>query len=189
MGSVSLTSPSRLSAVAPPDFRVCSKRAREGASPFVRPKRYVATEEKKQMPVRTSTAEWKGTIQDGNGHMVVGKGAYDGPYSFASRFEDGTGTNPEELIAAAHAGCFSMALSGALTRAGTPPTSIATTAKVHIERGDAGFDITEIELDTVGEVPGIDADAFQKAADGAKVGCPVSKALKAVKITLKATLT
>jgi len=140
------------------------------------------------MPVRTSTAEWKGSIQEGSGHMVVGKGAYDGPFSFASRFEDGTGTNPEELIAAAHAGCFSMALSGALTRAGTPPTSIATTAKVHIERGEAGFDITEIELDTVGEVPGIDAEAFQKAADGAKVGCPVSKALKAVKITLKTTL-
>ncbi len=140
------------------------------------------------MPVRSSTAEWKGSIQEGNGHMVVGKGAYDGPYSCASRGEGGAGTNPEELIAAAHAGCFSMALSGALTRAGTPPTSIQTTAKVHIERGEAGFDITKIELDTVGAVPGIDADAFQKAADGAKVGCPVSKALKAVEITLNATL-
>ena len=140
------------------------------------------------MPVRSSTAEWKGTLPEGSGHMVVGKGAYDGAYSFASRFEDGAGTNPEELIAAAHAGCFSMALSGGLTRAGTPPNSIATTAKVHIEKGDAGFDITRIELDTVGDVPGIDADAFQKAAEGAKVGCPVSKALKAVEISLKATL-
>jgi lipoyl-dependent peroxiredoxin len=157
--------------------------------PFRRsPNERVFATEEKQMPVRTSKAEWKGTLQEGNGHMVVGKGAYDGPYSFASRFEEGAGTNPEELIGAAHAGCFSMALSGALTRAGTPPTSIATTAKVHIERGEAGFDITRIELDTVGEVSGIDADAFQKAADGAKVGCPVSKALKAVEITVKATL-
>jgi lipoyl-dependent peroxiredoxin len=140
------------------------------------------------MPVRSSTAQWKGSISEGDGHMVVGKGAYDGPYSFASRFEDGNGTNPEELIAAAHAGCFSMALSGALTRAGTPPTSISTTAKVHIEKGDAGFEITQIELDTIGVVPGIDAAAFQAAADGAKVGCPVSKALKAVNISLTATL-
>lgn len=140
------------------------------------------------MPVRSSTAEWKGSISEGSGHMVVGKGAYEGPYSFVSRFENGDGTNPEELIGAAHAGCFSMALSGGLTRAGTPPTSITTTAKVHIEKGEAGFDITKIELDTIGVVPGIDADAFQKAAEGAKVGCPVSKALKAVNITLNATL-
>jgi osmotically inducible protein OsmC len=140
------------------------------------------------MPVRSSTAEWKGTLQEGSGHMVVGKGAYDGPYSFASRFEEGTGTNPEELIAAAHAGCFSMALSGGLTRAGTPPTSIATTAKVHLDRGETGFSITRIDLETVGEVPGVDADAFQKAAEGAKAGCPVSRALKAVEITIKATL-
>lgn len=140
------------------------------------------------MPVRSSTAEWKGTLQEGSGHMVVGKGAYDGPYSFASRFEEGTGTNPEELIAAAHAGCFSMALSGGLTRAGTPPTSIATTAKVHLDRGETGFSITRIELETIGEVPGVDADAFQKAAEGAKAGCPVSRAFKALEITVKATL-
>ena len=140
------------------------------------------------MPVRSSTAKWNGSITEGNGHMVVGKGAYEGPFSFVSRFEEGEGTNPEELIGAAHAGCFSMALSGGLTRAGTPPTSITTTAKVHIEKGEAGFEITEIELDTIGVVPGIDADTFQKAADGAKVGCPVSKALKAVKISLTASL-
>lgn len=140
------------------------------------------------MPVRSSTAEWKGTLPEGSGHMVVGKGAYDGAFSFSSRFEDGAGTNPEELIAAAHAGCFSMALSGGLSRAGTPPNSIATTANVHIEKSDAGFEITRIELETVGDVPGIDADGFQKAAEGAKVGCPVSKALKAVEITLKASL-
>jgi osmotically inducible protein OsmC len=141
------------------------------------------------MPVRSSTAEWKGTIKEGSGHMVVGKGAYDGPYSFASRFESGNGTNPEELIAAAHAGCFSMALSGGLTRAGTPPTSISTTAKVHIDALEGGgFGITKIDLETVGVVPGIDKDAFLKAAEAAKVGCPVSKALKAVEITLAATL-
>jgi len=140
------------------------------------------------MPVRSSTAEWKGSIREGSGHMVVGKGAYDGPFSFVSRFEDGSGTNPEELIAAAHAGCFSMALSGALSRAGTPPTSISTTAKVHIDKVEAGFEITTIELETVGVVPGIDEKAFVEAAEGAKAGCPVSKALKAVNITLKASL-
>ena len=140
------------------------------------------------MPVRSSTAEWKGSIREGSGHMVVGKGAYDGPFSFVSRFEDGSGTNPEELIAAAHAGCFSMALSGALSRAGTPPTSISTTAKVHIDKVEAGFESTTIELETVGVVPGIDEKAFVEAAEGAKAGCPVSKALKAVNITLKASL-
>jgi osmotically inducible protein OsmC len=141
------------------------------------------------MPLRSSTAEWKGTLKEGSGHMVVGKGAYDGPYTFASRFEDGNGTNPEELIAAAHAGCFSMALSGGLTRAGTPPTSIATTALVHIDALEGGgFGITKIELDTVGVVPGVDEAAFKQAAEGAKANCPVSKALKAVEITLKATL-
>ena len=140
------------------------------------------------MPVRSSTAEWKGSIREGSGHMVVGKEAYDGPFSFVSRFEDGSGTNPEELIAAAHAGCFSMALSGALSRAGTPPTSISTTAKVHIDKVEAGFEITTIELETVGVVPGIDEKAFVEAAEGAKAGCPVSKALKAVNITLKASL-
>jgi osmotically inducible protein OsmC len=134
------------------------------------------------MPVRSSTAEWKGTIREGSGHMVVGKNAYDGPYSFASRFEDGKGTNPEELIAAAHAGCYSMALSGGLTRAGTPPTSIATTAKVHIDQVEGGFAINKIELETVGVVPGIDQAAFEKAAEAAKAGCPVSKALSAVEL-------
>ena len=140
------------------------------------------------MPVRTADAEWKGSLQEGSGTMRFGSGAFEGQYSFGSRFEEGKGTNPEELIGAAHAGCFSMALSGALTRAGHPPTSVRTTAKVHIEKRDAGFSITRIDLSTVGDVPGIDAETFQKEADGAKVNCPVSKALTGTEITLDAKL-
>jgi osmotically inducible protein OsmC len=120
--------------------------------------------------------------------MRLGSGAFEGPYSFASRFEDGSGTNPEELIGAAHAGCFSMALSGALTRAGHPPTRIHTSAKVHIDRGEAGFSITRIELQTEAEVPGIDDETFQTEAQGAKAGCPVSRALAGTEITLDAKL-
>jgi osmotically inducible protein OsmC len=141
------------------------------------------------MPIRTSDAEWHGGLKNGSGHMRFGGGAYEGAYSFTSRFEEGAGTNPEELIAAAHAGCFSMALSGDLGRAGFEPKSIKTTAKVHIERGDDGFEITEIELISHADVPGIDQATFDKVAEGARIGCPVSKALKAVnKVTLKATL-
>jgi osmotically inducible protein OsmC len=140
------------------------------------------------MPARTADARWEGTLQDGKGTMRFGGGAFEGQYSFASRFEEGTGTNPEELIAAAHAGCFSMALSGGLTRAGHPPTSVSTTAKVHLEKGDAGFSITHIELETEAVVPGIDAATFQEQAEAAKAGCPVSKALAAVTITLQARL-
>jgi lipoyl-dependent peroxiredoxin len=140
------------------------------------------------MPVRTADAIWEGDLQGGKGTMRMGGGAYEGPYSFSSRFEDGTGTNPEELIAAAHAGCFSMFLSGALGRAGTPPTRVSTTAKVHIERGDAGFSITRSELFCEAEVPGIDEAAFQETAAASKAGCPVSKALAGVEITLEAKL-
>ena len=140
------------------------------------------------MPVRNAEAEWKGSLQEGSGTMRLGSGAFEGQYSFGSRFEEGVGTNPEELIAAAHAGCFSMALSGALTKAGHPPTRVHTTAKVHIDKGDAGFSITRIELKTEGEVPGIDEDTFRKEAEGAKVGCPVSKALTGTEITLDAQL-
>jgi osmotically inducible protein OsmC len=140
------------------------------------------------MPVRTADAHWEGSLQDGTGTMRLGSGAYEGRYSFASRFEDGPGTNPEELIGAAHAGCFSMALSGALSRAGTPPTSISTSARVHIERGDEGFGITRIELTTEAAVPGIDAAAFQEQAETAKATCPVSKALAGTEITLDAKL-
>lgn len=141
------------------------------------------------MPVRTSEAEWKGNLREGQGTMKLGSGAYEGAYSFGSRFEQNPGSNPEELIGAAHAGCFSMALSGQLTGAGFAPTRIHTTANVHIERGDAGFGITRIELVTEGEVPGIDEAKFKELAENAKQTCPVSKALAAVsEITVDAKL-
>ncbi len=140
------------------------------------------------MPVRTSDAEWHGTLREGTGTMRFGGGAFEGAYNFGSRFEEGEGTNPEELIAAAHAGCYSMALSGDLGKAGHTPTSVRTTANVHVKKGDAGFSITLIELATEAVVPGIDADEFQKIAEGAKTGCPVSKALASVPIELTATL-
>ena len=140
------------------------------------------------MPVRIADAQWEGTLQDGKGSMRFGSGAFEGQYSFASRFEEGTGTNPEELIAAAHAGCFSMALSGGLSRAGHVPNRVHTTAKVHLEKGEAGFRISTIELETEADVPGIDDAAFQEAAAAAKAGCPVSQALAAVDIKLDARL-
>lgn len=140
------------------------------------------------MPIRTADARWEGSLREGKGNMRLGGGAYEGPYSFSSRFEDGTGTNPEELIGAAHAGCFSMALSGALGRAGHDPESISTTAAVHIEKGDSGFSITRIHLTTTGVVPGIDQAQFEQIANEAKAGCPVSRALAGVDITLDATL-
>ena len=125
---------------------------------------------------------------EGNGHMRFGSGAFDGAYDFRSRFGDGAGTNPEELLGAAHAGCFSMALSGILSRAGHTPQSIRTTAKVHIEKVGEGFGITKIDLDTEAVVPGLDDAAFQQHADAAKKGCPVSKALAAVEMALTARL-
>jgi osmotically inducible protein OsmC len=141
------------------------------------------------MPVRSADARWEGTLQDGKGTMKMGGGAWEGPYSFASRFENGTGTNPEELIAAAHAGCYSMALSGALGKAGHNPESVATTAKVHIDRTDAGFRIQKIELDTEANVPGISQSDFDEIAETAKKTCPVSVALGGVgEIVLNATL-
>ncbi len=141
------------------------------------------------MPIRTADAEWKGSLKEGDGHMRFGGGAYDGRYSFASRFEEGGGTNPEELIAAAHAGCYSMALSADLGRAGHNPVSVRTVAKVHIDKlPEGGFGITRIDLTTAAKVPGIDAAAFKKIAEGTKDNCPVSRALKAVKITVDATL-
>lgn len=141
------------------------------------------------MPARKADARWEGSLQEGKGTMRLGGGAYEGPYSFKSRFEEGTGTNPEELIAAAHAGCFSMALSGALGRAGHEPKSIATTASVHLNKTDAGFRIQKIDLVTEADVPGIDDAAFQEIAKGAKENCPVSAVLAAAEITLSATLT
>ena len=132
------------------------------------------------MPVRTADAEWTGTLREGSGHMRFGEGAFDGAYSFSSRFEEGTGTNPEELIAAAHAGCFSMKLSGDLGSAGFTPERVATTARVHLDKGDAGFSITRIQLTTEASVPGIDEGRFQEIAEGSKKNCPVSLALGAV---------
>ena len=120
--------------------------------------------------------------------MKLGSGAYEGGYSFKSRMEDGAGTNPEELIAAAHAGCFSMALSALLSGAGHTPKRVHTTAQVHFGPVEGGFAITGIDLITEAEVPGLDDAEFQKQAAGAKQGCPVSKALSATPITLKATL-
>jgi lipoyl-dependent peroxiredoxin len=140
------------------------------------------------MAVRTSEAEWKGNLREGRGTVKLGSGAYEGSYSFASRFESGKGTNPEELIAAAHAGCYSMALSAGLSKAGFTPTRVHTTAKVHLEPVEGGFGITKIELQTEAQVPGISATAFQEQAEAAKKGCPVSKALAATQITLDAKL-
>ncbi len=140
------------------------------------------------MAVRSAEAEWKGTLREGQGTMKLGSGAYEGAYSFASRFESGPGTNPEELIGAAHAGCFSMALSGNLVKAGYKPESIQTTARVHLEKTGEGFGITRIELQTRARVPDIDAQAFQEQAEAAKAGCPVSRALAAVEIHLDAQL-
>jgi lipoyl-dependent peroxiredoxin len=140
------------------------------------------------MPVRKAQAHWGGTVAEGSGTMALGSGAFEGPYSFKSRMEDGSGTNPEELIGAAHAGCFSMALSLILGEAGHPADSIDTEAKVHFGKEGDGFAITSIELVTTGKVPGIDQDEFSQYADQAKDGCPVSKALTGTKISLDATL-
>ena len=137
------------------------------------------------MAVRTSSAEWKGTLKEGAGTMKVGKDWFEGPFTYASRFESGEGTNPEELIGAAHAGCFSMFLSSVLTKAGMPPTRIATSATVHINDGT----INLIELHTDVEAPGLTEADLQTHAEAAKKGCPVSKALAAVpEIKLEAHL-
>ncbi|HKI56601.1 MAG TPA: OsmC family protein [Trueperaceae bacterium] len=140
------------------------------------------------MPTRRASARWEGTLREGSGTMSFGSGAFEGRYSFSSRFEEGTGTNPEELIAAAHAGCFSMALSGNLSRAGHPPAAITTEAKVTIERQEAGFRITKSHLTCEATVPGISEDEFREQATAAKAGCPVSAALAGVEITLDARL-
>jgi lipoyl-dependent peroxiredoxin len=120
--------------------------------------------------------------------MRLGSGAFEGSYSFKSRMEDGPGTNPEELIGAAHAGCFSMAFANGLTQAGHKPQEIRTKATVHFDKGDQGWGISRIELATEGTVPGIDEAAFKRLAEDAKKNCPVSKALAATPITLSATL-
>jgi lipoyl-dependent peroxiredoxin len=141
------------------------------------------------MPTRIANAHWQGDFKRGGGTVAVDSGLFDGPYNFSGRFEDGTGTNPEELLGAAHAACFAMALSVGLTQAGTPPESLDVEAKVTVDQVEGGFGITKIALSVRGRVPGLDADGFQQAAQGAKDNCPLSKALAAVpEITLDAQL-
>lgn len=136
--------------------------------------------------ISTSTAEWNGNLKEGKGRMKVGKTGFEGPFTFGTRFGEDAGTNPEELVAAAHAGCFSMQFSALLAEAGHTPKSVRTSAKVHIV---AGKGITQIDLLTEGDVPGVSAAKFQELAEKAREICPVSQALKAVpKITLHATL-
>jgi osmotically inducible protein OsmC len=137
---------------------------------------------------RNASAEWKGGLKDGKGTISTDSGVLSNTqYSFSTRFENGAGTNPEELIAAAHAGCFSMALSGQLALADLTAESIRTIASVRLEKGDAGFAITSVHLEVKARVPGADQGAFDTAANNAKAGCPVSKVLKA-EITMDATL-
>lgn len=140
------------------------------------------------MALRTAKAVWNGTLQGGDGQMRFGGGAFEGAYSFQSRFEEGEGTNPEELIGAAHAGCYSMALSGELGKAGYDPERVATEARVSLVKGDDGFRINRIQLVTEVSVDGIEEDEFQRIAEAAKNGCPVSKALAGPEITVDATL-
>lgn len=140
------------------------------------------------MVKREASAVWKGTLKEGKGTMALGGGAFEGAYSFSSRFEEGKGTNPEELIGAAHAGCFSMALSLGLAEAGYEPERIETKATVKLEKTDGGFAITHIALDTEAQVPGIDKETFMKHAQDAKDNCPVSQALAGVETSLDATL-
>jgi osmotically inducible protein OsmC len=141
------------------------------------------------MAVRTGSAIWNGNLKDGNGEVTVGDGVFTGAYSYASRFEDGEGTNPEELIAAAHAACFSMALSNILAEAGHPPDEIRTSARVQLRPVDGAPTIARIDLEVEGSVPGIDEAAFNEHAEAAKAGCPVSRALAGVpEIALEARL-
>jgi osmotically inducible protein OsmC len=140
------------------------------------------------MATRAGSAVWEGTLKEGKGDMKLGSGAFEGPYSFSSRFESGPGTNPEELIGAAEAGCFSMALSFNLEKAGYPAKRISTTATVKLEAADSGFKITSIDLKTEADVPGIDEAKFREQAELTKKTCPVSVALTGTQINLDAKL-
>ena len=140
------------------------------------------------MPTRNAEATWNGNLKEGNGQIKLGSGAFEGKYSFGTRFENAPGTNPEELIGAAHAGCFSMALAAGLGKAGFNPKRVHTTAAVQLEKVGDGFKITKIQLRTDAQVPGIDAKTFQEHAEKAKKGCPVSQALAATDIQLEARL-
>jgi len=140
------------------------------------------------MPVRTSEAVWEGDLKDGKGSMRLGSGAWQGSYSFASRFQEAGVTNPEELIGAAHAGCFSMALSHGLSQGGHTPKRVRTGAKVHLEKTGEGFRISQIDLTCEAEVPGLGQEAFLKFAEDAKQNCPVSKLVSGARIQLDARL-
>lgn len=140
------------------------------------------------MPTRNASATWEGGLKGGKGQMKLGSGAFEGPFSFGTRFEQNPGTNPEELIGAAHAGCFSMAFSAGVEQAGYKPQRVSTSAKVHLEKTDGGFGITRIELNMEAQIPNISETDFQRLADEAKKGCPVSKALAGVNIELTAKL-
>ena len=139
--------------------------------------------------IRKASAVWKGSLKEGKGTISSDSGVLTNTqYSFSTRFENGKGTNPEELIAAAHAGCFTMALSAQLGNAGITPDSLETSAAVSLEKLDSGWTVTKIHLDVVGKIPGNDKAAFEKAAKEAEVGCPISKLLKAAQITMTARL-
>ena len=140
------------------------------------------------MPVRSAEAQWEGSLKDGKGQMKLGGGAYEGPYTYASRFEEGSGTNPEELIGAAHAGCFSMFLSAVLGKGGHPPNVVRTRADVHLDKTGGGFSITRIVLHTEAEVPGVDESQFQEAVEESRTGCPVSRLLTGAEIEVDARL-
>lgn len=140
------------------------------------------------MATRTGKARWEGKFPSGKGQVQLGSGAFEGPFSFASRFENGQGTNPEELIGAAEAGCYSMALSKLLTDEGYTPLSVQTTAKVHLNKQDGDFAITSVNLETVADVDGIDEATLRKAADKARRSCIVSRALAGTDITVNAKL-
>jgi lipoyl-dependent peroxiredoxin len=141
------------------------------------------------MTERNGSAEWRGDVPTGSGSLTVGPGVFEGAYSFASRFGEGTGTNPEQLIAAAHAACFSMALSNILSQAGHVPDSVRTTARVDLRNIDGAPTLSAIHLTTEGQVPGVDQDEFTSYAEQAKAGCPISRALAGVpEITLDAKL-
>ena len=140
------------------------------------------------MAIRTADPEWHGDLAHGSGHMRFGSGAFDGPYDFRSRMAEGKGTNPEELLGAAHAGCFSMALALQLTNAGIAVKSIHTTARVHFEERDGGWSIHRIDLDTEASISEMAAAAFEEHAQKAKKNCPISRALSGVDIHLRAKL-
>ncbi len=140
------------------------------------------------MIVRSAGAVWEGTLKEGNGTMKLGDAGYEAPFTFASRFESADATNPEELVGAAHAGCFSMFLSAVLGKADFPPKRISTSAAVHLDTSGDGPTISTIELTTTAEVPNIDDAAFQEHVQTSKKNCPVSKALSGVEIKVTATL-